>query len=103
MSRLRILVLGPDCDPETVSIPFVSYRHAAALAKFHDVTMVIQGRVEASVRRDEAPFHSLEVIHMPRLERLHAWGFRNIFKSNFDSQAVTAYGYPFSLAFEWLA
>ena len=25
MSRLRILLLGPDCNPETVSIPFVTY------------------------------------------------------------------------------
>jgi hypothetical protein len=41
MSRLRILVLGPDCDPEMVSIPFVSYCHAAALAQLHDVTLVV--------------------------------------------------------------
>ncbi len=40
---------------------------------------------------------------MPRLERIHAWIFRTIFKSNFDSQAVTALGYPFSVAFEWYA
>jgi glycosyltransferase involved in cell wall biosynthesis len=103
MSRLRILVLGPDCDPETVSIPFVSYRHAAALAQLHDVTFVVRAAVEASVRRDNAPFRSIEVVRMPSLERMHAWGFRRIFKSNFDSQAVTAFGYPFSLAFEWCA
>ena len=36
MIRLRILVLGPDCDPERVSIPFVTYSHAAALAELHD-------------------------------------------------------------------
>ena len=29
--------------------------------------------------------------------------FATFFKSNFDSQAVTAFGYPFSLAFEWHA
>src|SRR5262249_1528121 len=103
MSRLRILVLGPDCDPETVSIPFVSYRHAAALAKIHDVTLVVRGGVEASVRRDKAPFRSIEAVKIPSLERMHAWGFRRIFKSNFDSQAVTAFGYPFALAFEWYA
>ena len=39
MSRLRILVLGPDCNPEGVSIPFVTYSHAAALAELHDVTL----------------------------------------------------------------
>ena len=40
---------------------------------------------------------------MPLLERLQAWIFRRIFRSNFDSQAVTASGYPFSVAFEWYA
>jgi glycosyltransferase involved in cell wall biosynthesis len=40
---------------------------------------------------------------MPMLERLQAWIFRHVFRSNFDSQAVTAMGYPFSLAFEWHA
>jgi glycosyltransferase involved in cell wall biosynthesis len=103
MSRLHILVLGPDCDPETVSIPFVSYRHAAALAECHDVSIVVREPVESSVRRDNASFRSIEVVRMPRFDRMHAWGFKRIFKSNFDSQAVTAFGYPFSLAFEWYA
>ena len=41
MSRLRILpVLGPDCNPEKVSIPRVTYRHAAAPPELHDVTFV---------------------------------------------------------------
>ena len=33
MSRLRLLVLAPSCDPEAISIPYVSYCHAAALAQ----------------------------------------------------------------------
>ena len=40
---------------------------------------------------------------MPLLESIHAWSFRWIFKNNFASQALTAFGYPFSLAFEWSA
>ena len=40
---------------------------------------------------------------MPLLERIHAWIFRRILKSNFDTQVLTALGYPFSLAFEWRA
>ncbi len=40
MGRLRVLVLGPDCNPDEVSIPFVTYSHAAALAQLHDVTLV---------------------------------------------------------------
>jgi glycosyltransferase involved in cell wall biosynthesis len=103
MERLRVLVLAPDCNPETVSICYVSYCHAAALAQLHDVTLVIGSPVEDCVRRAKAPFRAIEVVRMPSLERIHAWGFRHIFKSNFDSQTVTAFGYPFSLAFEWHA
>ena len=103
MNRLRILVLGPDCNPEGVSIPFVTYSHAAALTQNHDVSIVVRSTVEDSVRRAKAPFHSIEVVRMPWHERIYAWVFRNIFKSNFASQAVTAFGYPFALAFEWFA
>jgi len=103
MSRLRILVLGPDCNPEGVSIPYVTYSHAAALAESHDVSLVIRSTVEEPVRRAKSSFRSIEVVRMPWLERIYAWGFRNIFKSNFASQAVTAFGYPFYLAFEWFA
>jgi glycosyltransferase involved in cell wall biosynthesis len=103
MGRLRILLLGPDCNPETVSIPFVSYCHAAALAELHDVTLVARSPVEDALRRANAPFRAIEVVRMPWLERFYAWSFRRIFKSNFDSQVVTAFGYPLSLAFEWRA
>jgi hypothetical protein len=51
MSRLRTLVLGPDCHPEQVSIPYVTYSHAAALAQLHDVTLVVRSTVEDDVRR----------------------------------------------------
>jgi glycosyltransferase involved in cell wall biosynthesis len=101
--RLRILLLGSDCDPERVSISYVTYCHAAALSQLHDVTLVLRASNEASVRRANAPFHAIEVVRMPWLERIHAWCFRKIFKSNFTSQALTAFGYPFSLAFEWRA
>ncbi len=103
MSRLRILLLGSDCDPERVSISYVTYCHAAALAQLHDVTLVLRSPHEASVRRADAHFRALEVIRMPWLERIYDWSFRRIFKSNFTSQALTAFGYPFSLAFEWRA
>jgi len=103
MSRLRILVLGPDCNPEGISIPYVTYSHAAALAQLHDVSLVTRSTVEDPVRRAKAEFRSIEVVRMPWLERIYAWGFRRIFKSNFASQAVTAFGYPFALAFEWRA
>jgi glycosyltransferase involved in cell wall biosynthesis len=103
VSRLRILVLGPDCDPERVSIPFVTYSHAAALAQLNDVTLVARVPVEDSVRRANAPFQAVEVVRMPWLERIYAWCMRRIFKNNYDSQVLTAFGYPFSIAFEWRA
>jgi glycosyltransferase involved in cell wall biosynthesis len=55
------------------------------------------------VRRAKAPFRTIEVVRMPLLERIYAWSFRRIFKSNYNTQVVTAFGYPFSLAFEWRA
>ena len=61
MSRLRILVLGPDCDPERVSIPFVTYSHAAALAELHDVTLAARAPWKslcAAQRRRFAPSKS---------------------------------------------
>jgi glycosyltransferase involved in cell wall biosynthesis len=100
MSRLRILVLAPDSSPEHVSIPYVTYSHAAALAQLHDVTLVVQSRVEGPVRRAKAQFQSIEVVRMPWLDRIYAWSLRWIFKYNFTSQALTAFGYPFALIFE---
>jgi glycosyltransferase involved in cell wall biosynthesis len=103
MSRLRILLLGPGCNPEQVSIPFVTYSHAAALAELHDVTLVARSPVEDALRRANAPFRGIEVVRMPALERISAWGFRSIFRSNYNSQASTAFAWPFHLVFEWLA
>ena len=103
MSRLRVLLLGPDCDPERVSIPLVTYSHAAALAQLHDVTLVARAPVEDSVRRGNAPFRAIEIVRMPRLEHFYAWSMRRIFKNNYDSQVLTAFGYPLSIAFEWHA
>lgn len=103
MSRLRILLLAPSCDPDSISIPYVSYCHAAALAQLHDVTLVIGSQVEDHVRRAEAPFRAVEVMRMPMLDRVFDWSFRTLLRSNYDTQSLTALSYPFSLAFEWLA
>jgi glycosyltransferase involved in cell wall biosynthesis len=103
MNRLRILLLGPDCNPEKVSIPFVAYSHAAALAELHDVTIVARSGVEDALRRAKAPFRAVEVVRMPLLDRIFAWGLRRIFKYNYDTQLLTAFQYPFSVVFEWHA
>jgi glycosyltransferase involved in cell wall biosynthesis len=101
MSRLRILVLAPDCNPDSICGSLISYSQAEALAQLHDVTLVIRSPYEEAVRRREAPFHSIEVIRLPRLERMYDWTLRQIFKNDYRSQALTAFGYPFAVAFEW--
>lgn len=103
MSRLRVLLLAQDCHPESVSVRFVTYSHAAALAQLHDVTLVVRSPVEDAVRRAKAPFQGIEVVRMPLLERVYAWSLRRIFKYNYNTQVLTAFGYPLSLAFEWRA
>ncbi len=103
MNRLRVLVLGPDCNPDEVSIPYVTYSHAAALAELHDVTLVARSSVENSLRRAKASFRAIEVVRMPLLDRIFAWVFHRIFKHNYDTQVLTAFRYPFSIAFEWRA
>lgn len=103
MSRLRVLLLGPDCNPEKVSIRFVTYCHAAALAELHDVTLVARSPSEDALRRAKAPFRAIEVIRMPLLEQIFAWGLRNVFKYKYSSHALTAFRLPFHLAFEWRA
>jgi glycosyltransferase involved in cell wall biosynthesis len=103
MSRLRILVLAPDCDPDSVCGPLISYSQCEALAQLHDITVAIRAPREAAVRRRQEPFRAVEVIRMPLLERLYSWILRRIFGGDYRSQALTALGYPLSLAFEWLA
>ena len=95
MSRLRVLLLGPDCHPERVSIPRVTYCHAAALAQLHDVTLVARSSVEDDLRRADAPFRAIEVVRTPLSDRIWSWVFRRILKSNPDSQVRTALRYPF--------
>ena len=77
MSRLRILLLAPNCDPTDVSMPYVTYSHAAALAELHDVALVIGSPVEDSVRRARATFRTIEVVRMPMLQRIFDWGLRH--------------------------
>jgi glycosyltransferase involved in cell wall biosynthesis len=103
MSRLRILLLAPGASPEEVSMPYVTYSHAAALAQLHDVALVVGSPTEDPVRRAKAPFRTIEVVRMPLLERVYALSLRRIFKYNYDTQVLTAFLYPFSLAFEWHA
>jgi glycosyltransferase involved in cell wall biosynthesis len=103
MSRLRILVLAPDANPESISVNLVCYRHAEALAQLHEVTLAARSCHEEALRRAQGPFHAIEAISIPWLDRIFAWSIRWIFKNNFHSRALTVFSYPFSIAFEWRA
>ena len=101
MSRLRILVLAPDCNPDSICGPLISYCQAEALAKLHDVTLVVRAPSEEAVRRRQGPFREIEAVSLPWLEAIYAWVLRWIFKNNYHNQVLTAFGYPFAVAFEW--
>jgi glycosyltransferase involved in cell wall biosynthesis len=101
VDRLRILVLAPDCNPDSICGPLLSYSQAEALARLHDVTVAVRSPTEEAVRRANAPFQAIEVIQLPWLERVYAFCLRRLFKYDYRSQWLTAFGYPFSVAFEW--
>jgi glycosyltransferase involved in cell wall biosynthesis len=103
INALRILVLAPDANPDSISTALVGYAHSAALAHHHDVTLVVRcGNVEA-VKRAGAPFRHVEAIRVPGLDELYAWSIRRIFKYDYGSHLLTAFNYPFTVAFEWVA
>jgi glycosyltransferase involved in cell wall biosynthesis len=101
MRRLRIIVLAPDANPDGICGPLLSFSQAEALAQLHDVTLVVRSTSEAAVRRRRDRLHAVEVVRQPWLERIYAWSLRWIFKNNYNSKVLTAFNYPFSLAFEW--
>lgn len=103
MSRLRVLILGPNCHPERVSIPFVTYSHAVALANLHDVTLAVREGVAADVLAAGGPFRAVEAIRMRWTERIHAGICNHFLPGNFDTQWRTVFAYPLTVAFEWHA
>ena len=56
VTRLRILVLAPDANPESISVDLVTYLHAEALARLHDVTLVGRAGNEQALRRRAGAF-----------------------------------------------
>ena len=55
------------------------------------------------MRRAKAPFRAIEVVRMPLLDRIYAWSFVGSSNTTLTLRSLTAFGYPFSLAFEWRA
>jgi glycosyltransferase involved in cell wall biosynthesis len=106
MDRLRILLLAPDANPEVICASLIGYSQAQALAQLHDVTIVVRSHGEEALRRKQGSIRSIEVVRLPRFERILAWIVRCIFKNDHmaHSQSLTAFiYYPFSVAFEWQA
>ena len=68
MKRLRILVLAPDCNPDSICGSLISFSQAEALAHLHDVTLAIRSPYEESVRRHQAPFVAIETVRLRLLD-----------------------------------
>jgi glycosyltransferase involved in cell wall biosynthesis len=100
MSSLRILLLAPDCNPDSITTPQIAYAHAAALARLHMVTLVVRAANEQSIRRAGRAFHQIEAIRLPGLDQLYGWALRRIFKYDYGRQSLTAASYPLQIAFE---
>src|SRR5262249_1616456 len=103
MNPLRILLLAPDTNPESITTPLIGYLHSEALARLHAVTLVIRGANEGAVRRARGAFVAIEAIRLPWLEPLYAWAVRRIFKYDYGRQSLTAASYPLQVVFEWRA
>jgi glycosyltransferase involved in cell wall biosynthesis len=100
LRRLRILVLAPHANPESVATSLVGYAHSAALARYHSVTLAVREADEVSIRRAHHQFSRVEGVSVAALDALYAWSVRRIFKYNYGSHALTAFSYPFGVAFE---
>ena len=103
MSRLRVLVLAQGANPDSICGPLIAYSQAQALARLHDVTLVIGASNEHAVRRKQGTLHSVEVVRVPLIDRVFAWSVKRVFKNNYNNQLLQAFIRPFSLLFEWQA
>src|SRR5262245_47760411 len=100
MNPLRVLVLAPDCNPDSLSTSLVGYSHAEALARINAVTLMVRPEHEHAVRSRNAPFYAIETCGVRWLDFLHALVFRWIFRNDYRSQVYTAFSYFSSVAFE---
>ena len=102
-NRLRILLLGPGSNPNSVTGALIGYSHGEALSRLHKVTFVIEARDEEAVREAKGGFHAIESIRLSRIDRFYAWAFRRIFKEDHGNLLWTALRFPRYIAFEWRA
>ena len=100
MNGLRILVIAPETNPESVTNPSIGYYHAEALARRHAVTLCLYASNEEAVRRAGGPFHRIEPIRSPWMDPLYAWLIKRVFKNDYGRQSLTAALYPRQVLFE---
>src|SRR5438034_6826480 len=103
MSGLRILVLAPECNPEGLTNPSIGYHEGQALARIHEVTLVLHAENEGAVRRAGGSFYAIEPIRVPLLDGLYEWMVRRVFNYDYGRQSLTAASYPRHIFFELLA
>jgi glycosyltransferase involved in cell wall biosynthesis len=103
MKRLRILVFAPDANPDGITGALIGYSQAQALARLHDVTLIVRESCENAMRRHQGAVRSLEVIRLAWLERMYAWIVHRIFKDNYYNYLLQALFYPLSVVLEWQA
>jgi glycosyltransferase involved in cell wall biosynthesis len=99
-NRLRVLLLAPECNPEGVTNPSIGYYHAEALARLHEVTLVLHAENEAAVRRGGAAFHAIHPVRLPWLDSIYQWMLERVFKRDYGRQSLTAASYPRHIFFE---
>ena len=100
--RLRILVLAPDANPDSITGPLIGYSQAQALARLHDVTIAVRSHREEVMRRKPGLLHAIEVVRTQRQDRVFKWIMRRIFKNDHMTHAQTKLlvSFPLCIAFE---
>jgi glycosyltransferase involved in cell wall biosynthesis len=99
--KLRVLLLGPNSNPNSVTGALIGYCHGEALARLHDVTFVIKARDEVAVRNANGPFREIISIQPSWIDRFYAWVFQHVFKRNYGNVFWGPVSFPLGLNFEW--
>jgi glycosyltransferase involved in cell wall biosynthesis len=100
--KMRILAVAPHANPHSVATSLVGYAQCDALARHHSVTLAVRCEDLPPIMATRHLFARVEGVSIAALDRLYAWSIRWIFKGNYGSQALTAFSYPFGVAFELL-
>src|SRR5260370_38121650 len=94
MSRLRILLLAPDANPQNICGPLIGYSQAQALAELHDVTLVVRSPWENPERGNKGAIPSVEVGRLPRLDGIFPRSVGGISKHHHHSHSPQALRSP---------